>query len=65
MGLGSERKWHLILRCLVSWPELPLLMAEREKKLVCGGEKGETSVCALLCPILRGSSGAARGLADG
>ena len=39
-------------------------MEEKEKKLVCGGEKGEGSLCALLCPILRGSSRAARGLAD-
>ena len=59
------RKWHLILRCLLSWPELPLLMEEKEKKLVCGDEKGESSLCALLCPILRGLSRAARGLADG
>ena len=65
MGLSSERKWHLILRCLLSWPELPLLMEEKEKKLVCGDEKGESSLCALLCPILRGLSRAARGLADG
>ena len=57
MGLSSERKWHLILRCLLSWPELPLLMEEKEKKLVCGGEEGEGSLCALLCPILRFKSG--------
>lgn len=45
------RKWHLILRFLVSWPELPLLMEEREKKLVCGGKKGEREQCMrLLCP---------------